>query len=299
MIDSLNNLNTLSRVSIIVTVYNRVAFLKAALTSACAQVLAPYEILVIDDGSDKAKAAEIAAIVAGFDYTKLIRLDKNGGVSAARNRGVEVATGDYLLFLDDDDWLDEHLLSTAVLYLEQQTTVDVFITKTSLFSEHVSDRFARLHRYYVHLQERYHLQSANLPAYFLIYCPAIHSMVFRKGLFQQHRFPEDLSYGEDRYLLMNMRKNGVIFHSADVVGGSYRIHQQESVPVVRQLDFIEKLNRSGWLRSPYEKAYLHLLKGYFLIRADHWLKALGSIFFTLQSPRVIGEALIAFVRSRF
>jgi glycosyltransferase involved in cell wall biosynthesis len=73
-INSFNNLNTLSRVSIIVTVYNRVAFLRAALTSALAQSLPPCEVLVIDDGSDTEQAAEIAAIVAEFDQVKLTRL---------------------------------------------------------------------------------------------------------------------------------------------------------------------------------------------------------------------------------
>ena len=198
----------MSRVSIIVTVYNRVAFLRAALTSALAQSLPPCEVLVIDDGSDTEQAAEIAAIVAEFDQVKLTRLERNGGVSAARNYGVGLATGDYLLFLDDDDLLEAYFLKVAVSYLEQHSTVDVFISRTTLLAEHSSARFERLRRYYTYIQQRDHLKSANYPAYFLIYCPAIHSMVFRKGTFQQRRFPEDLTYGEDRYLLMHMRSEG-------------------------------------------------------------------------------------------
>ncbi len=289
----------MSRVSIIVTVYNRVAFLRAALTSALAQSLPPCEVLVIDDGSDTEQAAEIAAIVAEFDQVKLTRLERNAGVSAARNYGVDLATGDYLLFLDDDDLLEEHFLKVAVSYLEQHSTVDVFISKTALFAERSSARFERLRRYYTYIQQRDHFKSANHPAYFLIYCPAIHSMVFRKGTFHQHRFPEDLIYGEDRYLLMHMRSEGGTFHSADVVGGRYRIHEQEPPLVVRQLAFIQKLDRSGWLRSPFEKAYLHLLEAYFLMKAGQWFKALGAGLYVLQSPRVMGEAVIAFVRSRF
>ncbi len=84
------------------------AFLGAALTSALAQSLPPCEVLVIDDGSDTEQAAEIVAIVAEFDQVKLTRLERNGGVSAARDYGVDLATGDYLLFLDDDDLLEEH-----------------------------------------------------------------------------------------------------------------------------------------------------------------------------------------------
>ncbi len=91
------------KISVIIPVYNRVESLKTAIESVFCQSYKNYEIIIVDDGSEKPIKNFI------FPYLhriRLIELSKNKGVSFARNIGIENAKGDYVAFLDSDDiWL--------------------------------------------------------------------------------------------------------------------------------------------------------------------------------------------------
>jgi len=93
-----------SDVAVIIAVYNGERFLAEAIRSALAQTVAPFEIIVVDDGSTDG-SAEIAR---RFDVRYYYQ--PNAGVGAARNAGLEMATGSFVAFLDADDrWCVEKL----------------------------------------------------------------------------------------------------------------------------------------------------------------------------------------------
>ena len=85
-------------ISCIVPVYNGARFLAEALESILAQSLPPDEIIVVDDGSTD----DTPAVVAAYGTVDYVR-QENRGPAAARNRGVTLARGDFLSFLDADD----------------------------------------------------------------------------------------------------------------------------------------------------------------------------------------------------
>jgi hypothetical protein len=88
------------RFSVIIPAYNAAAFVARAIDSVLAQTWPAHEILVVDDGSSDDTAQVVARYGAPVRY---LRQD-NAGVSAARNAGARAATGDWLAFLDADDW---------------------------------------------------------------------------------------------------------------------------------------------------------------------------------------------------
>lgn len=103
------------RVSVLIPSYNRAAYLGLALESVYAQTLAPFEVIVVDDGSSD----DTAEVVRQFEpAVKFIRQD-HLGVSAARNRGVASAQGDIIAWLDADDLWEPAFLQIAVPYLAQ------------------------------------------------------------------------------------------------------------------------------------------------------------------------------------
>jgi len=93
--------------SVIIPIYNRTATLKSAIESVLCQTYSDYEIIVVDDCSDESVKN---CLLPYMPMIKYIRLDKNSGVSRARNIGIKASSGDYIALLDSDDiWLPNKL----------------------------------------------------------------------------------------------------------------------------------------------------------------------------------------------
>ncbi|WP_052341485.1 glycosyltransferase family 2 protein [Salinarimonas rosea] len=102
-------------VSVVVPTFERGALLARALRGVVAQTYANLEAIVVDDASQR---EDIAAVVARFGDPRLryVRQPENGGVAAARNRGMDEARGSLIAFLDsDDEWLPEKLARQVAL----------------------------------------------------------------------------------------------------------------------------------------------------------------------------------------
>lgn len=89
--------------SVIIPLYNKAPYVTKAIGSVLAQTFADFELIIVDDGS-KDNSVQIAEkVIEGHDNCCLIR-QENAGVSVARNNGVALSQGEYLCFLDADDW---------------------------------------------------------------------------------------------------------------------------------------------------------------------------------------------------
>jgi len=92
------------RVSVIVPVYERTAFLRAAVESVCAQTEASWELLLVDDGSSVSTLDYLDSIAAP-PRIRVLRLPHSGNPAAVRNAGIRAATGTFVALLDsDDEW---------------------------------------------------------------------------------------------------------------------------------------------------------------------------------------------------
>ena len=132
-------------ISIIVPIYNVENYLRMCLDSIQNQTYKNFECLLINDGSPD-NSAEICREYAAKDSRFRYFEKENGGVSSARNLGMKCANGDYITFVDPDDWLDPDYLE--ILYLKMmEYDADVAIATYKKYS--VSDRC-----YYFHVLDQ-------------------------------------------------------------------------------------------------------------------------------------------------
>lgn len=100
-------------ISIIIPVYNTDKYLPQCIESIVHQTYDNLEIIFINDGSTD-KSPLLLNDVSKSDFRVKIINQKNSGLSAARNRGIREATGDYIMFLDSDDWIDKETCENAL-----------------------------------------------------------------------------------------------------------------------------------------------------------------------------------------
>lgn len=112
-------------VSVIIPVYNTKKYLAECLDSVCAQTYPQLEIIVVDDGSTD-DSGVLLQEYSQKDHRIRVITQKNQGLSAARNRGLEFSSGEYVMFLDSDDWIDEKTCDTAI-HIIADTKSDVIL----------------------------------------------------------------------------------------------------------------------------------------------------------------------------
>ena len=118
-------------ISVIIPAYNSAAFLAQTLDSLLAQKLQAWEAVVVDDGSTDNTGDILARYCEKDSRIRCIK-QKNAGVSAARNRGLEEATGDYVVFLDADDLYEPDALC-AFAEAAKRSGADIILGRLRFF----------------------------------------------------------------------------------------------------------------------------------------------------------------------
>lgn len=107
------------RISIIIPAYNVEKFLPQCLDSISSQDFEDYEVIVVNDGSTDGTLSLLEHYAAEWPQLKVIS-QGNQGMSTARNRGLKEASGDYVMFIDSDDWLIEGSLTNVAKVLNDE-----------------------------------------------------------------------------------------------------------------------------------------------------------------------------------
>lgn len=128
-------------ISIIIPVYNVEKYVERCIRSCEAQdiISSNYEIICINDGSKDNSLAIIEGLAMEFSNISVIT-QPNGGLSAARNTGMQHAKGDYYFFLDSDDWIAENCLGNIVNKLQTENPDILCISAANVLGEEICPR---------------------------------------------------------------------------------------------------------------------------------------------------------------
>lgn len=121
-------------ITVVITAYNYARYLERAIRSVQDQSMprSSYEIIVVDDASTD----ETAQILENYaDAVRVFRMEENVGLAAARNFGIRKAKGQYVVFLDADDYIQHDLLKIQSVYLTENNRLDAVAVDYYLVNE--------------------------------------------------------------------------------------------------------------------------------------------------------------------
>ena len=179
-------------VSVIITSFNHAKFLHASIGSVLAQTYSSIEIIVVDDGSTD----DTAVVAMGYNGVRYY-FQSNAGPSAARNCGIEQATGDYLIFLDADDILLAGAVELQVREIAKDPSL-AFVSGGHMTSNEILEE-RRSVSSTVTSNEYPELLKGN-------YIGMIGAVIFRRSLLAHHRFDLTLKGCEDYDLYLRLAK---------------------------------------------------------------------------------------------
>lgn len=181
-------------VSIIIPCYNQAKYLNETLESVCKQTYTNWECIIVDDGSSD----DSATIISGFtkkDPRFIYIYKENGGVSSARNLGIEKAKGNYLQFLDADDLLNNFKIEASLneLLTSEKKGVEIVISNFEMISHDSKKIFPP----FCELDMRFFSVLGFLTKWNVSFSIQMQCGFFEASLFETIRFPENLSAQED------------------------------------------------------------------------------------------------------
>ncbi len=190
-------------VSVIVPVYNGAKFLSEAVASIRRQNYHPLEIIIVDDGSTD----ETAELVTGLGKDIRYAYQRNSGPAAARNKGLDMARGEIIAFLDVDDLWPPDKLRIQVARLVNDSNLDVVLGRIQFIKLPGAPEFQIQGPNNTHVNV--HLGSG----------------AFRKSVFDKVGvFDETLRYSEDHDWFLRAREQGVSMTIVEQVTLHYRLH---------------------------------------------------------------------------
>ena len=189
-------------ISVIVAAFNAENYLKRCLESISNQSFQSFEVIVIDDGSTDG-TAKIAKTFSDADPRFRVYQQENQGVAATRQRGMDLARGEYSIHIDSDDWIDREMLE--VMYAKA----------VEVSADYVFCDFSITHR---NGQIEYRSEKPSLTDPVSIFGlfmfdiqASLCNSLMRISLLREHdiRFINNMNIAEDQYLILRLLSHGI------------------------------------------------------------------------------------------
>lgn len=271
------------KVSCIVPVYNVEKYLSKCIKSILNQTYKHIELILIDDGSSDA-SGEICDEWAGNDNRVKVIHQANSGVSVARNVGIFEATGDYICFVDSDDYLEEDYFTLAVEYIEKyrpSILINNIIKDIKKYIPKKKDIVLELDNQKA-IEEMFKKQYFDWMAVACFYKTAVCKNI---------NFDKDIKFGEDllfKYNFIKKSNNDIVYvplqkyhyvSRVDSACHSYNIIKK--VDDLKVLKTIMNLEQNDIGNRVYAREYIPRLVTYYKL----------AVTSSLKEEQVIGEKI--------
>jgi len=247
-------------ISVIVPVYNTATYLNRCVDSILSQTYAPIEIILINDGSTDNSKDVIETLAENNRNIKYLNLENNHGLSYARNIGIENSEGDFIGFVDSDDWIEpnmyEKLFNAIQKYNTKISSARFYNVKEmsgKLIPEHIYESSGAI--YFNNVEDMlYH--------YILYHDIMVTNKLFSRSLFDSVRFPVGKVY-EDTYILprlLDKVETGIALDDELYVRFIRNGSITRSPINIQSFDYIENIiDRYHYVTSRYSNTMLEQL----------------------------------------
>lgn len=227
-------------ISIVVPIYNGENYIEDCLKSILVQTYEDWELILIDNASEDNSLRVCKEYAAKDDRIQVLRQHNNMGVSVARNLGIEKARGEFVTFIDIDDWVEEDYLE-KLLAIQKQNKADMVICGYQKAFE--KDRLAKQE----YLKKKVAAQKVNrenfqnptqgsnseqvyqteeyLEHYFLEGNTHCWGVLYERKLLEGVQFPKGITIGEDMLFLLEIAQKANTLVVTDYKGYYYYINE--------------------------------------------------------------------------
>lgn len=197
------------KVSIVIPAYNCMEYIDQCMDSILNQTFSSFEIIIVENGSTDGTDQRCDELKKQDDRIRVIHITQNAGVSEARNRGIEEADGDYIVFVDSDDWIAENELEILVQNIETSAADVVFCDYFKVQGDR-TEKCPKILEYGIYENDKIDIVLRNMfagGAYFSSIWRGIYKKeVINRGniRFEKLKFAEDLLFNIE--YLLNSKK---------------------------------------------------------------------------------------------
>ena len=284
--------------SVIIPLYNKAPYVAKAIGSVLAQTFADYELVIMDDGSKDNSFAVAQKFIEGHAHCHLYR-QQNAGVSMARNNAVALSQGDYLCFLDADDWWEPTFLEEMDKFIKEFPEAGICGTNYTIVNE--TKRKTRVANVGVKEGfEKGYINYCQVYAKTLVMPLTSISVTIPRAVFDEMLgFPKGIKLGEDFLLWIRIAlkykvaflNKPLAYYNQDVDAanrGVGRLHKPEE-HMLWNVDFLaeeEKTNPD--YKQLIDNLRAYCLHPYFLSQTYHDAaeRELGKVDWSRQSNAV-------------
>lgn len=230
-------------VSIIVPVYNVENHIHKCLNSLLHQTYNNYEILLVNDGSTDKSGIICDDYQRSFSNIKVFHLDNNG-VSSARNFGIEQCDGEFIQFVDSDDFVTENYIKNMIDYIKPNT--DIVIGGINVYTKNQM-KYSLISQLKTNKSGNYYKNNLGdvfdnlLDNAYINYC---YGKLYRKSVLIKNkiRFKENMSLGEDTIFVLDVLRVSENIYICESAHYNYLIHGYSSLTYKYRQDKFNILN---------------------------------------------------------